>query len=159
MGLGRENLSSGFCEQQRCRPACAPVQSDRHLCYSCIGKFHILTCYKQNFNILPSLCSWGDWLESRFVGNPEDRFCCDEAQIILITVKNVVKPPGGANIGIMWHTIFVSRQLIMLGRQIYCNRVFHVIPLSHIGFTGLRIHGVIKLHDDMKCHVTAMPHS
>ena len=33
----RENcLSSGFCEQQRCRTACAFVQSDQRLCYSLI---------------------------------------------------------------------------------------------------------------------------
>ena len=28
MGLRQENLSSGVCEQQRCRPACKYVQSD-----------------------------------------------------------------------------------------------------------------------------------
>ena len=28
----------------------------------------------QNFNFLASLCSWGDWFESCFVRNPEDRF-------------------------------------------------------------------------------------
>ena len=31
--------------------------------------------YKQKFNFLASLCNWGDWFESRFVGYPEDRFC------------------------------------------------------------------------------------
>ena len=31
---------------------------------------------------LASLCSYGDWFESRFVGNPEDRFCRIEAQLI-----------------------------------------------------------------------------
>ena len=30
----RENLSSGVCEQQRRRPACASAQSDQCLCYS-----------------------------------------------------------------------------------------------------------------------------
>ena len=29
----RENLSSGVCEQQRRRPACAFAQSDKCLCY------------------------------------------------------------------------------------------------------------------------------
>ena len=77
----RENLSSVVCEQQRRRPACAYAQSDRRLCYSLIGKCHILTCYQRNFNILASLCSWGDWFESRFHGNPEDRFSSDEAQL------------------------------------------------------------------------------
>ena len=28
-----------------------------------------------------SLCSWGDWFETRFVGNPQDRFSHDKAQI------------------------------------------------------------------------------
>ena len=30
---------------------------------------------------LARLCSWGDWFETRFVGNLEDRFCCDETHI------------------------------------------------------------------------------
>ena len=33
------------------------------------GKFVILTCYKRNFNFHASLCSWGDWFDSCFVGN------------------------------------------------------------------------------------------
>ena len=83
------------CEQQRRRPACAYAQSDQRLCYSLIGKYHILTCYKRNFNILASLCSWGDWFESRFHGNPEDRFSRDEAQLIAsklpaISIKFVI---------------------------------------------------------------------
>ena len=28
------------------------------------------------------LCSWGDWFETRFGGNPEDRFSRDKAQLI-----------------------------------------------------------------------------
>ena len=31
----------GFCEQQRCRPACASAQSDQHLCYWLFEKYHI----------------------------------------------------------------------------------------------------------------------
>ena len=38
----QENLSSGVCEQQRQRPACAPVQSDQCLCYSLIDLFVML---------------------------------------------------------------------------------------------------------------------
>ena len=34
----REKISSGVCEQQRLRPACAFTQSDQPLCYSFIGK-------------------------------------------------------------------------------------------------------------------------
>ena len=37
----RENLSSGVCEQQRRRPACASAQSDQRLCYSLFEKYHI----------------------------------------------------------------------------------------------------------------------
>ena len=29
--------------------------------------------YKQNFDILASLCSWGDWFETQFDGSPELR--------------------------------------------------------------------------------------
>ena len=34
---------------------------------------------------LASLCSLGNWFESRFVGNPKDRFCHAKAQIYTIT--------------------------------------------------------------------------
>ena len=40
----RENLSSGFCEQQRRRPACQSAQSDQHLSYSLFEKYHIKAC-------------------------------------------------------------------------------------------------------------------
>ena len=53
----RENLSSGVCEQHGCRPACASAQSDQRLCYSLFGKYHMITCFRLNFNFLPSLCS------------------------------------------------------------------------------------------------------
>ena len=33
----------------------------------------IETCYRWNLNFIASLCSWGDWSETRFVGNPENR--------------------------------------------------------------------------------------
>ena len=77
----RENLSSVVCKQQRGRPACASAQSDQRLCYSLFGKFHMWTCYRWNLNFLASLCSWGDWLETSYIGNPEDRFCHMEAHI------------------------------------------------------------------------------
>ena len=37
----REKISSGVCEQQRRRPACAFTQSDQRLCNSFIGKCHV----------------------------------------------------------------------------------------------------------------------
>ena len=70
----RENLSSEVCERHRRRPACAFTQSNQRLCYSLIVKYHIQAWYKRNFNFLASLCSWAGWFESRYVGNPEDRF-------------------------------------------------------------------------------------
>ena len=77
----RQNLSSGVCEQHWRRPACAYAQSDQHLCYSLIGKYHVQTYYRRSFDFLAGICSFGDWFESRLVGNPEDRFCPDEAHM------------------------------------------------------------------------------
>ena len=69
----RKNLSSGVCEQHRRRPAWASAQSDQRLCCSLFGKYHMKTCYRWSINFLASLCSWGDWFETRFVGHSEDR--------------------------------------------------------------------------------------
>ena len=56
----------------------------RSLISACVVPFLessiMLPCYRWNFNFLASLCSWGDWFETRFVGNPEDRFCRDETK-------------------------------------------------------------------------------
>ena len=46
----RETLSSEGCEPHMRRPAWASTQSDQRLCYSLIGKYHMLTCYKRNYN-------------------------------------------------------------------------------------------------------------
>ena len=56
MGLDPRKPVSGVCEQQRRRPACTFAQSDQLLSCSLIGKYHIKTCYKRNFNILASHC-------------------------------------------------------------------------------------------------------
>ena len=60
----QESLSLRVCRHLRHIPACASTQSDQRLCYSLIGKYHILTCYECNFNFLASLCSWRDWFLS-----------------------------------------------------------------------------------------------
>ena len=78
MGLDARKPVFGVWEQQRRRPACTFALSDQCLGYSLIGRI-ILNLLQRNF--LASLCSGGDWFESRFVGNPEDRFCRDEAQM------------------------------------------------------------------------------
>ena len=74
-------------KEQRSRPTCASLQSDQRLCYSLYEKYSSQACFMQNFNILASLCSWGDWFEPRFVGNPKDRFCRVAAYIICGTLE------------------------------------------------------------------------
>ena len=43
--------------------------------------FSYLDLLKLNFNFLAGLCSLAGWFEYHFVGNPEDRFCFDAAQL------------------------------------------------------------------------------
>ena len=74
MGLDAREPFFRVCKQQRRRSACASTQSGQPLCYLLMLKYHI---YK-----LATSEILGDWFESRFVGNPEDRFCRDEAHII-----------------------------------------------------------------------------
>ena len=45
------------------------------------------------FDFLASLCSRGDWFESRFAGDPEDKVCHDEAHIGQHSRFWCVKPP------------------------------------------------------------------
>ena len=57
LGLeGRKPVFRGLQATKR-RPACASAQTDQRICYLFFGKYHIWTCYKQNFNFLASLCS------------------------------------------------------------------------------------------------------
>ena len=51
-------------------------------------KVQYVTCYRWNFNLLANLCSWGDWFETHFVGNPKDRFYPDEAHIWVCTISH-----------------------------------------------------------------------
>ena len=84
MGLVERKPDFGGCEQQKRKPACASAQSDQRLCYSLIIKYHIKACYEQNFKFLASYCTWEDWFETRFVGNPKDRFCHVVAHIVVL---------------------------------------------------------------------------
>ena len=63
----RIDMSSGAYEQQRRRLACVSAQSDQSLCYLLIGKRHIKTCYKRNFNTLTLVSITAGWFESHFV--------------------------------------------------------------------------------------------
>ena len=90
MGLDPRKPVFVGCKQQRCGPACASAQSDQCLYYLLTEKYYIYTCLKRNFNILASICSRGDWFESRFVRHPEDRFCRVNAQIFKFTVSLLI---------------------------------------------------------------------
>ena len=70
MCLDKRKPVFGVCEQPRCRLACISAQSDQSHCHSLFRKKHIWTWYKQNFKFLASLCSWGDWFESRYYWKP-----------------------------------------------------------------------------------------
>ena len=64
------------CEQQRPRLISAFV-------IRILGHSISKLATKQNFNFLASLCSWVGMLEHDLVGNPEDRFCCAKAHVIV----------------------------------------------------------------------------
>ena len=55
------------------------------LCNELNGEYQFKTCYKRNFTILASLCSWEDCFESRAAGKPEDRFCRVVAHLRLLS--------------------------------------------------------------------------
>ena len=82
----RDNLSSGVCEELRRRPAYAYAQTGQRLCYSLFRKYHTSTYYEGNPIFQACICSWGDWSESRFDTNPEDRLCHVEAQIWTLNI-------------------------------------------------------------------------
>ena len=71
-----------ICEQQRHRSACTSAQSDQHLCCLLPSYYNTSTFYIQNYEPLVSFCSGAGSFVSYLVENPENRFSCDEAQII-----------------------------------------------------------------------------
>ena len=79
--LTRENLSSGVCEQQRLTSLRQCAVWSETLLFAFLESTIIKACNKRNFNFLASPCSWAGWFESHLVGNPEDRFCQDKAQL------------------------------------------------------------------------------
>ena len=57
-GWTREALTLLYVNKKRCRPACAPAQTDQCLCFSLPGRFHMLICYMQKVStIASSYCS------------------------------------------------------------------------------------------------------
>ena len=56
MGIDHEKTCRRLFEDNKgSNPACAYAQSDQCLYYSLFAKYHIKTCYKQNFTILANL--------------------------------------------------------------------------------------------------------
>ena len=82
MGLNTRNPVFRVCEQQRCKTSLhihAVYSAPLLLAYWKVS--YILTCYKDIFNILASLCNWAGWFEPHIVRNPENRFSRVEAQM------------------------------------------------------------------------------
>ena len=76
------------CEQQRCRSACASVQSDQRLCCSLPRLDSTSSFYIWNFKPLPSFCCWAGWFESTLVANPRRQVFSQQGSYILIN-KNL----------------------------------------------------------------------
>ena len=80
------------CEQQSRRPACASAQADQ-----CLWKVWYINLLQVKFVFLASLYSWGDWFESRFVGNRRQVLSYQgpygSAHEILIFITYAQKPP------------------------------------------------------------------
>ena len=142
----RENLSLKVCEQQRRRPACAYAQSDQRLCYSLIVKYHTQFWYKRNFSSLVSLSTWAGWFESRYVGNPEDRFSRVAAQsctcitvLSLVAGARAVAKVGSRNVH-TWpasHTWVCRRTLIGIyktmsiqSQELEARSLYHIYSLK-----------------------------
>ena len=65
------------------------AQSDQHLCYLLIVKGISRSAIQAIFQFSSCICSLSSsagWFECYFVGNPEDRFSCVEAHMILAQV-------------------------------------------------------------------------
>ena len=126
----RETLSSGVCEQHRSRPACASAQSDQRLCYSLFGNYHMLTCYRWFF-FLASHYGWGDWFETRFAGNPEDRFCRVEAQ--MLSLLNLVGFWMMVSNG--WTCLLVNQCQIIMNAPLTIRQMMliQIKPLINLG--------------------------
>ena len=86
-----ENLLFSICEQQRCRSACASMQSDQCICCSLSRQYNTSSFYIQNLKPLPSSCGCAGRFESIRSQTPRDRFSRDEPHIFfyLFTVWTV----------------------------------------------------------------------
>ena len=154
----RENLSSIFVNNK------GADQSAHPRSLICAFVIRLLeNCSKRNFTILASLCSWGDWFESCFIGNPEDRFCHDKAHIITILTSEVYRILY--TMGSYWNTNAISssdykpvqwcnhnkRALVALNRSaVLCVTVIEAYVTSRRPIFGPR--GIIWTNYDRRTY-------
>ena len=94
----------------------------------------MLTCCRWDFNFLTSLCSWGDWFENRFVGNPEDRFSHDEAHLS----RNIRFPT-------MWYVRLAKAQTSLCIRAVWSEPLLVAWIFYDYQATDQTTFGVYKL--------------
>ena len=83
-------LVFAICEQQRRRSAFASAQSDQRLYCLLPGQYNASTCYSRNFKTLARFFSWAGRFVSYPITNPEDRFSCDKAHIMLLYSRTFI---------------------------------------------------------------------
>ena len=86
--LTQENPSLGFANNKSTDQPVHPQSLIRAFIICFLKSTISSTCFMQTFNFLASLCSRGDWFESRYVGNPEDRFCFPVSRTICLKLMD-----------------------------------------------------------------------
>ena len=79
--LTRENLSSGFATNTGADQPTHPRSLISAFVIRLLETIISKLAPREISIFLTSLCSWGDWFESRFVGNPENKFSRSEAHM------------------------------------------------------------------------------
>ena len=128
------------CKQQRHRPACAFTLTDQHVCYSLPWKYHIKTCFMQNFNILAILCSWAGWFEHEYLdpGPWVDWGGGTEAKIKLFQnmVKLHIKLMRMTMHAASWYQIFCTSPDTRAGQKVKIQ-LFQKMVMLHIKLNGM----------------------
>ena len=75
MGLDEKKKLFGACEQQKRQPASLRIRTvwSAPLLFAYWKVPYLDLLQAKSFSLIAGLCSWADWFESHFVGNPEDR--------------------------------------------------------------------------------------
>ena len=137
MGLEVRITVFGVCEQQRCRPVCASVQSDKYPCYLLSGKYAISLFYMQSFRILAGLGSSAGCFESYLVGNLERQVISHHGpyKMVLVTYATLSFTPSFVS-----HSMepFISLRCILysdrVGYPIICVPCYGAIYFTYMYF-------------------------